>query len=402
MSTEPDGGYYIRTYEQSDRWDGSEATALRKRGFGWKYELAALISNDPALDKSVPHIVIGFNHHVPGTASTEAAREIFEHVIERGLSLDHVVGDQAYFPGANAEVLQNFLRRQGAKLVMKYAKKSEKSPTKGEGTIQDNAHGAILVEGRFYCPATPLPARNAMSDHRQATTADRENSSLTRTERLAREAQHNAKREAQLLKRQKWEMRAKAKPDERGFVPRVCPATAGSVACPLKPETTSKLPVGAVPLPVLNPPKHPGKVCQNKSSTTFHIDDGGKYAQHYRYGSPSWHQAHSYGRQVIESFNASMKHGENSLFDHANRPLHGETAQAFLALLAVISTNARHIDIWRDNHSTDDVTAPAATHREKRTDRRPVAPIRTGRKGISTRRRAQLGLGQPGASASKR
>lgn len=392
VSSEPDGGFYIRKYEQDDRWDGSEADAIKKRGYGWEYEFVSLISNDPAFNKAVPHVVIGFDHHKPGSGSNEAAREIFEHILGRGLEIDHVVGDQLYFPGSNAEVLQNFLRRHGAKLVMKYSKPSDKSPTKGEGTIQGEAHGAIQVEGRWFCPALPAPARNAMANFRRAVAADKANPRLSRTERKARKAEHRAQRDAQILQRKLYEMRPKEKPDARGNVPMMCPATAGTLSCPLKPDVKPKLPAGAVPLPVLNPPKAPGKVCTNKTSTSFHIDEGGKYAQHYRYGSAEWKKAHTYGRQVIESYNKSLKRAANSLFDHANRPLRGETAQAFLALLAVIGTNARHIDIWRDGLVDGEVVAPDARTRESRTARHTPAPVRKGRKGISARRRAQLGL----------
>lgn len=60
------------------------------------------------------------------------------------------------------------------------------------------------------------------------------------------------------------------------------------------------MPKGVVPLPVLSPPKAPGKVCTNKSSTSFHVDDDGKFGQHHRYGSPDWQQGPDGGATVIE------------------------------------------------------------------------------------------------------
>jgi hypothetical protein len=399
VSSEPDGGFYIRTYEQSDRWDGSEEGALRKRGFGWEYELVALISNDPAIDKAVPHIVIGFNHHRPGVNSNESAREIFDHILERGLGLHHVVGDQAYFPGAKAEVLQNHLRANGARLVMKYSKPSEKSNAKGEGTIQAQANGAVLVEGRWYCPALTSKARLANAAYRQAVTADRGNPTLTAAERQARAAQHAATRDQSLDQRKLYEMRQK-ETKANGTIMLVCPAAGGSptLACPFKENKKFTLPEGAVRLPVVRPPATPQQVCKTQS-TAFDPDAGGKYRQHYRYGTEQWHVVHSYGRQVIESFNNSMKHAQNSLHDRANRCLRGETAQAFLAVLAVMGTNARHIAAWQDHHGFDVVAAPEGRTRDERTVRHDVAPSR-GRKGVSARRAAQLGLDAARVSSS--
>ncbi|KQR23187.1 hypothetical protein ASF76_08150 [Microbacterium sp. Leaf151] len=126
-------------------------------------------------------------------------------------------------------------------------------------------------------------------------------------------------------------------------------------------------------------------------TTSFRPDAGGKYKQHYRYGTKEWESVHSYGRQVIESFNRSMKHAQNSLHDHANRCLRGETAQAFLAVLAVVGTNARHIAGWQEHHGIDAGVAPEARLRETRTVRHEAGPSRS-RKGVSARRAVQLGL----------
>jgi hypothetical protein len=391
--SEPDAGWYIRSYENKD---GN--APMKKLGFGWEYELVALISNDPGIPRAVPHIAIGFNQHPASFDSNPRAREIFDDILARGLKIDHAVGDQAYFPGAHADELQNPLRRQGAKLVMKY-EKTDKREANGEGTIQGTAHGAIQVEGQWYCPALPAELRRAMVDYQNAIKTDRANPKLSRVERETRATEHLARRNARIAERRRWEMRRKEKPDDRGRYPMVCPAVGPNrtLSCPLKPEQKAPLPKGAVPLPVLHPPKAPPTVCTNKSSTSFHIDDDGKYGQHYRYGSPEWQQAHSYGRQVIESFNKSLKHSDNVLHDNGTRRKKGEAAQAFLVALGVIATNSSRIHLWMNEHYDEKAKAPDALSRNTRTDR-PVAPARGNRrktKGISAARAAQLGLPSP-------
>lgn len=390
--SEPDGRFYIRTYEQNDG-----TAPLKKRGFGWEYELAVLISNDPARSNSVPHIAIGFNQHQPNADSNIRAREIFDDIRERGLEIDHAVADQAYFPGAVADVLQNPLRRGGAKLVMNYAKSQDGREANGVGTIQATAHGAIMVEGRWYCPVLPAVNRNAMVDYQKAVKADRDNPKLSKAQRAAREKEHAAERDLRIQGREKWEMRQKEKPDARGQVPMMCPASGPgrTLSCPLKPDQKPLSSKTAAPLPVKSPPKAPGKVCTNMSSTTFHLDDDGKYGQYYRFQSPDWRAMHSYGRQTVESYNKSLKHDDNVLHSNGTRRLKGEARQAFLAVLGVVATNADRISNWMADHYDESSPAPHAASRRGRTEH--PAPVRATRgpnrkKGISASRAAKLGL----------
>lgn len=386
--SEPDATWYIRTYESEDN-----KAAIRKSGFGWEYELVAVISNDPAFPRAVPHIVIGFNQHQAGTESNPRAREIFEDIVSRGHLIDYAVGDQAYFPGAQAEVLQNYLRENGAKLVMKYAKSQEKREANGEGTIQGEKHGAILVEGQWYCPALPSILRAAVVNYQKALSDDRRNPKLSTAERESRALDHKARFDAQIKERERWEMRPKESPDDRGNYPMRCPAAGPSRAleCPLKPGQ-KPLKNGVVALPVLHPPKAPGACCTNSTSVQFHINDGGKYEQHHRYKSPEWQRIHSYGRQVIESFNHSLKHADNGLADSTSRRKRGEAGQTFLVLLGVIATNAARILDWQQQFF-DGTPAPDALSRHARSARPVSARPRPSRKGMSASRKAQLGLG---------
>lgn len=407
VPSEPDAGWYIRTKRGKDEdaigkvsanvkgevEPDSSADKARKSGWGWEYELVSIISNDVDRPRAVPHIVIGMNHHRPSVQTSVSAAQVFDDIRARGLGFHHVIGDQAYLPGAIADNLQNPLRRAGAKLVMSYAVSEDNRQANGEAAIQAEAHGAIMVEGAWYCPSLPKPLREAMKTFQQSIKADRANESLSPTERALRRIDHEALRDAQIAERRKWEMRAKENPDERGKVKLRCPASGPgrTLDCPLKPKQTAPLPKGAVPLPVLMPPKAPGEVCTNKVSTTFDLDDGGKYEQYYRYGSPEWQRNYTYGRQVIESYNASLKDDANGgVGDSARRRLRGTAAQTFLALLGVAATNSRRIHAWMAEHYDETEPAPAATERRKRAPRlAPAAPRRRSRKGVPASRTAR-------------
>lgn len=388
-----DAGWYVRTYDQRDGWDGNADNAVKKVGYGYEAELAVLVSNDPNHRDSVPHIILGFNFHAPNADSNLAAREIFNDVLDWGHGFGYVTGDQAYLPGANPDMLQNPLRRAGAMLTMRYPIPTSVA-VKGEGTIQAEAHGAHMLEGRLMCPMTPKPMRTIMVDYNRKVAEDKADRNLTKADREARERVYLAERFALLRERAKWELRTKETKLDKGVVVKYCPAVGKgrSLECPLKPNQPTDLPDGAVPLPVLVTPKAPGPICTNASSVNFSLDVGAKYQQHFRYGSPEWEDVHTYNRQTIESFNKSLKHADNTLFSSGNRRMRGTAAQAFLAIVGVIAQNGRVIYEWLDQQYDEEQPATEPRTRHKRTDRRvPVKRKKKGR-GMPAGRRARYGL----------
>lgn len=241
-------------------------------------------------------------------------------------------------------MLQKPLRAAGAMLTMRYPK-PESRAVKGEGTIQAEAHGAHMVEGQLMCPMTPNPLRNTMLVYNRKVAADKEDKTLSKQDREARELVYRAERDVLIKEREKWELRTKQTDLEKNTVTKTCPAMGRgrSLECPLKPNQPMDLPKGAMPLPVLETPKAPGAICTNASSVTFSLEVGAKYLQHYRYGSPEWEEVHTYGRQTIESYNNGLKHADNSLHDSTNRRLRGTAGQGFLAIIGVVAQNGRVI-----------------------------------------------------------
>lgn len=394
VALDPDAGWYIRTYDQRDSWDGSE-THARKLGYGYEAELAVLVSNDSEYRESVPHIVVGFNFHKAGADSNLRAREIFDDILAWGHGFGFIISDQAYLPNSNPNVLQAPLRDAGALLSMRYPIPSSVA-SKGEGTKQAVAHGAFMLEGRWMCPATPMTHRDIMVRYNKAVQEDKKNPKLTKAMREERELSHRQRRYAQLRERAKWELGQKDK-QANGNLVMTCPASGSNrhLDCPLKPNEPAPK-AGVDLMTVENTPKMPGDICTNKSSVTFEAEHGAKYRQHHRYGTAEWDEMHTYGRQTVESFNNALKHADNSLKDSTNRRLRGEANQSFLAILSVVAQNARNIYTWLEDEYDEGRPAQEPRTRQKRTNH--LAPVvRTGTRkkksrDLSASRRARYGL----------
>ncbi len=110
-------------------------------------------------------------------------------------------------------------------LSMRYPIPTSKA-SKGEGSVQAQAHGAFIPEGRWMWPATPLTHRQIMVSYNKS---------------------HRQWRYAALQERAKWELRQKGVKTNSNLV-KCCPGSGegGSLNCPLKPDEPAPR-SGAVP-----------------------------------------------------------------------------------------------------------------------------------------------------------
>lgn len=102
-----------------------------------KYTLSS--STDLLRSDSVPNIVVGVVGHHPYFFGG-AANQLVAQVLGSGHAIDHVVGELAYFPHTRPDLVQQPLRKHGAKLVMEYTAQQE-------GRVLASSAGAVLVEG---------------------------------------------------------------------------------------------------------------------------------------------------------------------------------------------------------------------------------------------------------------
>lgn len=363
VSVEPDAGFYVRT---SDDHGDDGTTTVRKSFYALEAEFAVLTSNDASRPDTVPHVVLAIEQHAPGIDPTGAARAMFEDMLGRGHQFDHAVSDRLYMPGGNPEVIQNFLRSHGAKLVMSYPKHMLGS--------QEQQHGAILVEGTWYCPSMPTVLINATKERVAGDEADQSNSKLTPAQRRERRNEREQLWQARIAARAAHRLREKERPDDRGRVPMMCPAAGPSptMTCPLK-QLTRNVPGNRALLPVLNTPKRPGAICTNQTSTSFDTDFGGKLAQHYAYGSPEWAINYAHARNTVEAFNAYVKDGGKfNLANPSRRRLRGYTSQFFLVAITVAAANLEKIRAFllelaeRALDARDGIRSPEARTRRSR------------------------------------
>lgn len=361
VSIEPDAGFWARNSE--DHSDDGKAHISRTK-YAFELELGVLTSNDPTRPEDIPHIVVGIGHHAPAFGPGKAARAMFENIVSRGLRLDHVIGDRAYLPGAKEADLQNYLRANDAKLVMDYHKNFL--------GIQDSFGGAIMVDGNWYCASMPQSLIEATIRYRAGEDADEANRTLAKAEREERAKSRREIWIRDMEARAPYLFSRKEKPDGKGRTPWVCPAAGNSptAVCPRKPTMLAS---GKVPLTIIKRPvEGPAKVCDNKTSTTFPAEAGGKFAQHYQYGSKSWRDMYAHGRNSVESFNAYLKDGgTHALEDGSRRRLRGSVAQYFLATLVVMAANLDKIHDFAAQKAEDGLDFEAGIEAPRAKQRKP-------------------------------
>jgi len=177
-----------------------------------------------------------------------------------------------------------------------------------------------MVDGNWYCGASmPQTLIDASKRYRAGEDADDKNRSLTKSQRAGRARSRLEQWHSDVSARAPYLVNRKELPDAKGRTPWMCPAAGNSptASCPRKP---SNLTSGKVPLTIIRRPvEGPAKACDNKTSTTFPEEAGGKFAQEYQYGSTEWREMYGHGRNSVESFNAYLKDGGTPTLEDGSR-----------------------------------------------------------------------------------
>jgi hypothetical protein len=192
-----------------------------------------------------------------------------------GIPLGDITGDSGY-AHRDAQAWAVPLRNAGAQLVQDLHP-HDRGP---KGTH----HGAIIANGNLYCPQTPrtllelVPLPPAASGE-QAAAHDQQAAELAR-HKLGR---HTAD-------------------DADGYHRVTCPATAGKIRCPLRPDSmllTRDRPE------ILTPPGHPPACC-TQQTITVPPQIAAKTRQKHDYPSPQWRRSYR-RRTAAERVNATIK-----------------------------------------------------------------------------------------------
>src|SRR5260370_26925 len=154
-----------------------------------------------------------------------------------GIPLGAILDDSGY-AHRDADAWAIPLRQAGAQLIQDLHP-SDRGP---KGTH----HGAIIANGNLYCPATPKPLLQ-LGPLAPAATPDETTAHDQQTAELARH-----------------KLGPVSADDADGYHRVMCPAAAGKIRCPLRPESM-KLDRGRPE--ILAPPEHPPACCAQQTIT---------------------------------------------------------------------------------------------------------------------------------------
>jgi hypothetical protein len=372
-ATDPDAGWYIRDGDHADpdlpnpadphansshrREEGKGARPKRKpkRAFGYDATLAVARNPHHARPTStggcgdpsqIPALVMGFKLDKPGHNPGTNGIAVLTDVQKRGYPAGDLAADAAY-NNSKPDLWQLPLRELGYRPTYSYRQ--------DQLGIQTQAHGALMVEGTWYCPRMPAKLITATQDlHRPEDDPDAIDPATWRT-RI--DARHD------------YALYPKGRPDAEGHQRLSCPASAGKVQCELKPASMG---IG-IHLPLIDmapSPVGPPKICR-QTSVTMAPEDGAKHWQPRPYGSPEWQKIYSTLRNATEGTNGYAKDDVRESIERAQgRRLRGIAAQTLLLAFQLAHVNIRKINAWLD-------TLPGADGLpRRRARRRKTKPLR--------------------------
>ncbi|NUQ97374.1 MAG: hypothetical protein HOY79_12770 [Streptomyces sp.] len=215
---------------------------------------------------------------------------------------------------------------------------------------QDGTQGAILVEGRWYCPPMPEPLINATID--------------LYAERIDRETWVRL-----IAARRGYRLMPKQNADTDGYQRMMCPAEAGKAQCLIKSHTLGR----GIHLPLIDPepsPVGPVKVCRQKAITVS-PEAGAKQWQALEYGGPEWQKIYFRLRNSNEGYNGYAKNPLAEGIEAAgSRRIRGIAAQTILLAFQLAHANRRKIAKWLETLAPGGERPRRRTHHRQKIKKR--------------------------------
>ena len=361
-ATDPDAAWYVRTGDHAEPdpagTHDKDGKKKRKNEMKFGYEATFAIARNPTHDGTpdprgrpnpfvIPTLILGFLLDKPGHHPGANAITVLADIRRRGHPAGWIAADKAY-NNSDAADFQLPLRALGYQPVFDY---------RGDQLgIQANYHGALQVEGAWYCPSTPHPLIDATAD-------------------LLAERIDKATWTARIAARAPYRLYPKQARDHEGHQRMSCPASAGKLICPLKPDS---MPTGPVHrrLPLVDPepaPVGPPVICR-QDSITIPPQAGAKHAQDLPFGTASWDRVYHRLRNSVESTNGFSKDPIHETIEAgATRRIRGLAAHSLLLAFQLRHANTRKIASWLDTLPGNDGTPP----RRRPTRRRKTRALGT-------------------------
>ena len=241
--------------------------------FGYFLSAAVMVADEdgPAVPELARRITLSGCDHDP----VRQFAAVLLRMAADGIPLGDIIDDSGY-AHRDAGAWAVPLRNAGAQLVQDLHP-HDRGP---KGTH----HGAVIANGNLYCPQTPrtllelAPLPPAASGE-QVAAHDQQAAELAR-HKLGR---HTAD-------------------DADGYHRVTCPATAGKIRCPLRPDSML---LSRDRPEILTPPGHPPACC-TQQTITVPPQIAAKTRQKHDYPSPQWRRSYR-RRTAAERVNATIK-----------------------------------------------------------------------------------------------
>jgi len=238
-----------------------------------------------------------------------------------GTGLGDVLADSGYSHRVPA-TWASPLRAAGAQLVQDLHP-ADRGP---RGTH----YGAIIANGSLYCPKTPPPLLELIPLPPGAS------------------ASGTASHDQQTAELARYKLGIHAADDADGNRRHACPAAAGKIRCPLRPESMK---LDRSRPEILQPPEHPPACCTQQTITAG-PGVAAKTRQKHDYPSAAWRTSYR-RRTAAERLNAAIKDTAANTIDHGWIRLTGLTPlMLWLACLMVVR-NQRTLTGWDARQQED-------------------------------------------------
>jgi len=302
------------------------------------YYLSAAIMTAPENGPPVPELARRMTLCSCSRDPARALVPVLQKMPADGIPLGDLLADSGY-AHRDAAAWAIPLRRAGAQLIQDLHP-HDRGP---RGTCQ----GAVICNGSLYCPATPkpllqlspLPPGAAPGD---ITAHDQQTAELAR-HKLGR---HTAD-------------------DTDGYHRVTCPAAAGKIRCPLRPESMT---LNRDRPEILTPPEHPPACC-TQHTITVPPETAAKTRQKHDYPSAAWRHAYT-RRTAAERAFSTIKDPAAATIARGWCRLTGLTPIMFWTALLLAIRNQRIRDAWNTRQQENTRRAAAGLPPKTRKKRR--------------------------------
>ena len=319
-------------------WGHRSANTAGVSELFYGYYLQALTivrdENGPPLPELVRRITLApCNHDPPRTLVPTIAR-----MAASDITIGELLADSGYAHRA-ADAWALPLRRLGIRLIQDLHP-HDRGP---KGTHA----GAIAANGNLYCPATPVSLLTLVPAPPQASPK-----TVAALHAKTAEAAH-------------YKLGRISADDADGYHRVGCPAVAGKLRCPLRPESMS---LGFDHPQILAPPQHPPRCC-TQQTITVGPEVNAKTAQKHDYPSAAWRRSYTRRTGVERGFSTIKDPATTSIRRGWCRFM-GTPALALFAACAFMVRNERVVAAFEarsaDNARRAANGMPPRTRRRRR------------------------------------